>query len=265
MAVMTGAQALVEALKMNGIHTVFGLPGVQLDHIFDALYEERGAIRVLESRHEQGAAYMAYGYAQSTGTLGTYLVVPGPGLLNTATALCTAHASNAPVLALTGQIPMPYIGRGHGILHEVARPEAMFAAVTKYQVLADHPSRVPHALNRCIEQALSGRRGPVLFQIPQDVTAQRGEVAAVRPAEREPEAQPDPDLIAQAARLLGAAQRPALFVGGGACGAEAEVLELARALEAPIIMTRHGRGVLSDRHYLAQTLLGGHARRRAGH
>ena len=87
------AQALVGTLKANGIDTVFGLPGVQLDYIFDALYHERSSIRVLESRHEQGAAYMAYGYAESTGKLGTYLVVPGPGLLNTCTALCTIQAS----------------------------------------------------------------------------------------------------------------------------------------------------------------------------
>src|SRR4030065_2364817 len=100
---MTGAQAFVEALKRNRIETIFGLPGVQLDHIFDALYQERSAIRVLHTRHEQGAAYMAYGYAQSTGRPGAYLVVPGPGLLNTDTALRTAHAANAPVLALTGE------------------------------------------------------------------------------------------------------------------------------------------------------------------
>src|SRR4051812_45892591 len=144
MAVMTGAQALVESLKANRIETLFALPGVQLDHIFDALYHQRDAIRVIESRHEQGAAYMAYGYAEATGRLGTFLVVPGPGLLNTATALCTAHASNAPVLALTGQIATRFIGRGLGILHEVSQPESMFAAVTKHQAVGDHPSRTSH-------------------------------------------------------------------------------------------------------------------------
>ena len=141
MAVMNGAQALVGTLKANGIDTVFGLPGVQLDYIFDALYHERSSIRVLESRHEQGAAYMAYGYAESTGKLGTYLVVPGPGLLNTCTALCTIQASNAPVLALTGQIPSAYIGRGLGILHEIASPETTLGGLTKAQLLADQIGR----------------------------------------------------------------------------------------------------------------------------
>jgi acetolactate synthase-1/2/3 large subunit len=259
MAVITGAQALVGSLKANGIDTIFGLPGVQLDHIFDALHAERDAIRVIHSRHEQGAAYMAYGYAESTGKLGTYLVVPGPGLLNTATALCTAHASNAPVLALTGQIATRFIGRGLGILHEVSQPEAMLAPVTKHQAFADHPSRAPHVLNRCIAQALSARQGPVLFQMPEDVTSQRGDVAPFTAASLEPPAVPDPDVIARAAKLLGESRKPLLFVGGGAFGAEEELLELAKALEAPVVMTRHARGAVSDREYLAQTLIGGQA------
>ncbi|HWE76822.1 MAG TPA: thiamine pyrophosphate-dependent enzyme [Stellaceae bacterium] len=258
MTVMTGARALVQGLKANAIDTVFGLPGVQLDYIFDALYGERNSIRVIESRHEQGAAYMAYGYAESTGKLGTYLVVPGPGLLNTATALCTAHASNAPMLALTGQIPTRYMGRGLGILHEIPSPELTLSQVTKYQSLSCHASVVPDALNRCIEQAMSGRRGPVLFQIPQDSTMERGDVGAIERARTLPEPVPDPDLIEAAAKLLGAAKHPAILAGGGVYGAEEPLLALASMLQAPVIMTRHGRGAVSDRHYLAQTLMGGH-------
>lgn len=259
MTVMTAAQALVQGMKVNGIDTVFGLPGVQLDYIFDALYGERQSIRVIESRHEQGAAYMAYGYAESTGKLGTYLVVPGPGLLNTATALCTAHSSNAPLLALTGQIPTRYMGRGLGILHEIANPELALSQVTKHQALACHASLVPDALNRCIEQAMGGRRGPVLFQIPQDSAMERGEVAALHRARPIPAPVPDPDLLESAAKLLGGAKNPAILAGGGVYGAEEPLLELAAMLQAPVIMTRHGRGAVSDRHYLAQTLLGGHA------
>jgi len=258
MTVMTGAQAFVQALKNNGINTIFGLPGVQLDHIFEALYQERSTMRVLHSRHEQGAAYMAYGYAESTGRPGAYLVVPGPGLLNTATALCTAHASNAPVLALTGEISTRYIGRGLGILHELSDTAGMFAPITKGQVFADNPARVPPAINDAVRQAISGRCGPVLFQVPDDVTTQRCEVSMGKPAVRDPDPAPDPDLIEKAAALLGKAQRPALFVGGGVFGAEEPLLALARMLEAPVIMTRHARGAVSDRDYLAQTLMGGH-------
>ena len=132
MTVMTGGAALVHSLRRNGVDTMFGLPGVQADHVFDALHEQRDAIRVVHSRHEQGAAYMAYGYAQSTGRLGAYVVVPGPGLLNTATPLCIAHSSNAPVLAMTAQIATQYAGRGLGVLHEIPNTAQIFAPFTKH-------------------------------------------------------------------------------------------------------------------------------------
>jgi acetolactate synthase-1/2/3 large subunit len=259
MTIMTGGAALVQTLANNGVDTVFGLPGVQADHVFDALYHQRESMRVVTSRHEQGAAYMAYGYAQSTGRLGAYVVVPGPGLLNTATPLCIAHSSNAPVLAMTAQIATQYAGRGLGVLHEIPNTASMFAPFTKHQGFADHPTKVPLVLNECVRQAMSGRRGAVLFEVPEDATALRAEVVLGGAAGREPDPMPDPDLIAKAAALLGAAERPALFVGGGAAEAGEAVRALAEALEAPVIMSRHGRGVLSDRHPLAQTGLGGHA------
>ena len=85
---LTGAEAIVKSLQQNGVDTIFGLPGGQLDHLFDAIYKTEGKIKLIHSRHEQGAAYMAFGYARSTGRLGVYTVVPGPGLLNTTAALC---------------------------------------------------------------------------------------------------------------------------------------------------------------------------------
>src|SRR5437879_4963889 len=101
---MTGGQALVQQLKREGIDTVFGLPGVQLDWAFDALYEERDHIRVIHTRHEQATAYMADGFARTTGRVGMCIVVPGPGLLNASGALSTAYACSSPVLCITGQI-----------------------------------------------------------------------------------------------------------------------------------------------------------------
>ncbi|MCC6472548.1 MAG: thiamine pyrophosphate-binding protein [Burkholderiales bacterium] len=259
MALLTGAQALVQSLKNNDIRTLFGLPGVQLDHVFEALYQERSSIRVINSRHEQGVAYMAYGYAESSGQLGAFMVVPGPGILNAATAICTAQASNAPVLALTGQISTRNIGRGLGILHELRDQAGVFATLTKHQAFAGHPAQVPQAVDAAIRAAISGRCGPALFEVPDDVTVARGEVSLLPAAAREPDPEPDPALVDRAAKLLEGAKRPAFFVGGGAFGAERELQALAERLQAPVIMTRHGRGAVSDRHYLAQTLLGGHA------
>src|SRR5690349_6347809 len=119
MPVMTGGQALVRQLRREGIDTIYGLPGVQLDWAFDALYDERDAIRVVHTRHEQATAYMADGYARSTGKIGTCMVVPGPGLLNATAALSTAYACSSPVLCLTGQIDSKQIGVGRGALHEI--------------------------------------------------------------------------------------------------------------------------------------------------
>ena len=114
---MTGGTAIVRGLAEHGVDTVFGLPGVQVDALFNALYDQRNRVRVFNARHEQAVAYMALGYAQATGRIGAYAVVPGPGFLNTTAALATAYACNVPVLALIGQIPSAAIGRGHGLLH----------------------------------------------------------------------------------------------------------------------------------------------------
>ena len=105
MTMMSGADALLQQLLRNRVQTIFGLPGGQLDHFFDSMYRSADRVRFVGSRHEQGAAYMAFGYARSSGRPGVYTVVPGPGVLNTTAALCSAYATNAPVMCLTGQIP----------------------------------------------------------------------------------------------------------------------------------------------------------------
>ena len=258
MPVMTGGSAIARTLIANGVDTVFGLPGVQCDHIFDGLYHERDKIQVITSRHEQGAAYMAFGYAQSTGRLSPYVVVPGPGLLNTATPLCIAHSCNAPVLAVTSQIATRYAGMGLGVLHEVSNTARAFSSFSKHQGFADAPTRVPVILNECISQATSGRRGAVLLEVPEDITAERADIFIPAAASVEPSPQPDPDLISKAAALLGAAKKPMIYVGGGSVEAGMALQALSEALQAPVVMTRHGRGALSDHHPLAQTQLGGH-------
>ena len=250
---MTGGQALVQQLKLEGVDTIFGLPGVQLDHVFDALYDERDSIRVIHTRHEQGTAYMADGYARATGRVGTCLVVPGPGLLNTGAALATAYACSSPVLCLTGQIESRLIGLGRGALHEVKDQMRAISSVTKWQGRAMTPAEIPGLVHEAFRQLHGGRPRPVELEVPPDVLAAEGEVqlreAAIfdRPAGA-------PDLIEKAAKALGEAKSPLVFAGGGVLRAEAwhELRELAETLEAPVIMTNTGgRGALSDRHYLA--------------
>ena len=252
---VTGAENLVDTLAAEGVDTIFGLPGVQLDYIFDALYGRRNEIRVIHTRHEQATAYMAFGYAQVTGRVGTCLIVPGPGVLNTTAALSTAYACNAPVLCITGQIPSAHIGGGLGFLHEIPDQTAMLASVSKWQGLIKSPADAPAVVHEAFRQLNGGRRRPVVVEIPPDIAAARAASLPVTP--RGPETappEPDPDAIARAAALLGRARNPAIFVGSGVFGAESELRELAEMLQAPVIMSENGLGALDIRHPLAQTM-----------
>lgn len=135
-----------------------------------------GAIRIIHTRHEQGAAYMAYGYAKSTGRVGAYAVVPGPGFLNTTAALSTAYAGNARVLAISGQIATNLIGRGTGVLHEIPDQLAIMRGLTKWAARVEHPTQMPHLVDEAFYQLHTGRPRPVGLEIPQDVLALEAEV-----------------------------------------------------------------------------------------
>ena len=250
---LTGGQALVQSLKREGIDTIFCLPGVQLDWAFDALYDEQDHFRIYHTRHEQATAYMADGYARSTGKIGTSLVVPGPGLLNITAALSTAYACNSPVLAISGQIRSDLIGVGRGVLHEVPDQLEFINSVTKWAGRAMKPEEVPGIVREAFRRLTSGRPRPVEIEIPPDVLEATGEVTLLEPGP-EPVLAPDSDAIDRAAQALGRAERPLIFAGGGIIGgnASSELLRLAELLEAPVVMTSNGRGAVSDRHYLGQ-------------
>lgn len=254
---MTGGQAIVRTLVSYGIDTIFGLPGIQLDNTFDALYEARNSVRVLHTRHEQGAAYMAMGYAQSTGKVGTFIVVPGPGILNTGAALSTAVSVNAPVLGLTGQIPSNQIGLGLGVTHEIRDQQQAMRGVVKWHERADKAADVPRVMREGFKQMLEGRVQPVIFEMAPDQMGRKGDVELLPPVLEFAEPAIDDDLMEAAAKLLGSSKKPMIFVGGGIFGAEAELQRVAEALEAPVIHSRTGKGALSDRHYLSQGMVVG--------
>lgn len=249
---LTGGQALVQALKREGVEVIFGLPGVQLDWAFDALYDEQDSIRVIHTRHEQGTSYMADGYARSTGKIGVCLVVPGPGLLNAAAGLSTAYATNSPVLCIAGQIPTHHLGKGRGALHEIKNQLETIDAVTKWAGRAMDATDVPGLVNEAFYQLKSGRPRPVEIEVPVDVLMTEADVEFYEPGM--PRAiEGDPELLEKAAQALGNAERPLIFVGGGIISSEAtaELQELAEMLGAPVIVSQNGRGALSDRHPLA--------------
>jgi len=254
---MTGATALLNALLDNGIDTIFGLPGGQLDHFFDAMYAAGSRVRYVGSRHEQGAAYMAFGYARSTGRPAVYAVVPGPGVLNTGAALCTAYACNSPVLCLTGQIPSASIGRGYGELHELPDQLATLKSLTKWAARIEQGRQAPALVNEAFQQLRSGRPRPVALEMAMDVMGAEAEVQPLPPIALRP-ATPDRDQIEAAARLLAGARFPMIYVGSGAQDAATEVRELAELLEAPVVAFRGGRGVVADDHPLGFNLPAGH-------
>jgi acetolactate synthase I/II/III large subunit len=259
MARMTGGKALVEMLCRHGVEVLFALPGVQNDALFVALYDAQEKLRVIHTRHEQGAAYMAFGYARASGKVGAYAVVPGPGFLNTTAALATAYATNAPVLCISGQIPSDLIGRGFGLLHEIPDQLAVTRSLTKWAARIDHPTRTGALVDEAFRQLYDGRPRPVGLEMPLDVMALETELALPEPWAAPEPLEPDPDLIAKASSLLAAAKKPMIFVGGGAVAAAEEVRALAEMIEAPVVSFTGGKGILTDRHYLAQSGLGGHA------
>jgi acetolactate synthase-1/2/3 large subunit len=251
---MTGGQAIVRSLKAYGVDTLFALPGVQLDHFFNALYDEGNSIRTIQPRHEQGAAYMAFGYALSSGKVGAFAVVPGPGLLNTTAALATAYGCYTPVLAITGQLPASAIGKGYGLLHELPDQQALIAGLTKWCCYMGHPSQVPDRVREAFKQLQSGVIRPVEIEMAMDTLGVTTEVKLLDPVNGYQSPQPDGDAVEAAAKLLGKATNPLIVCGGGAVDAGSELLEVAEALQAPVISHRMGRGIVSDRHYLSQTL-----------
>jgi acetolactate synthase I/II/III large subunit len=258
MTSMTGGGALVEMLRRYGVDTIFALPGVQNDALFVAFYDAGEALRVIHTRHEQGAAYMAFGYARATGKVGTYAVVPGPGFLNTTAALSTAYATNAPVLCLAGQIQSDLIGRGFGLLREIPDQLGMLRRLTKWAARIEHPTETGRLVNEAFRQLREGRPRPVGIEIPPDVLALETEVALPPPDAAPAAGEADPELIGKAAAALAAAKKPLIFVGGGAVDAADEVLAVAQRLEAPVVSFSGGKGIVSDRHYLAQSALVGH-------
>jgi len=252
------AQTVLSMLEVNGIDTLFCLPGVQNDPFFDALYDRTNAIRPIHARHEQACAYMALGYAMATGKPSAYVVVPGPGFLNTTAALSTAYAVNAPVLALTGQIQQSMIGRNLGLLHELPDQLAIMRGLTKWADRITSPSAAPGLLNEAFRRLLSGRRRPVALECAMDTWARRAPVELIGTAAVADPCPVDEDAVERAAKLLGGAGHPMIVVGGGAQGAGEYVQRIAELLDAPVMTGRMGQGVIDGRHRLSITAPAGY-------
>ncbi len=247
---MTGGQAVVAALRAEGIDTVFGIVGTHNHPIFDALYD-CPELRLVVPRHEQGAAYMADGYARASGRVAACITVPGPGVTNALSGVGQAYSDSSPLVLVAGQIPSDRLDRNVEDFHELRDSLEVAAAVTGFAARTTRVTDIPATVQRAVRATRSGRPRPAYVEVPVDVLGGRGEAALLPPQElARPAAAPE--AVARAAELLLRAARPILFAGGGAvsAGACAELLELAERLQAPVLTSLQAKGAVPDDHPL---------------
>lgn len=238
----TVGERLVELLEARGVDMVFGIPGVHTIELYRGL--AASTIRHVTPRHEQAAGFMADGYARATGKPGVAFLITGPGITNAITALAQARADSVPVLAISGVNARATLGRGLGCLHELPDQRATMASVCLSSERIEHPRDLGPALDRAFALFASGRPGPVHIEIPIDVMVLPAVEATTGAASSAGPPRPDAGVVERAAALLSRAKRPAILVGGGAKGAAALIREIAERLDAPVVMTANGRGLL---------------------
>ncbi len=243
---LTTGEAVAKSLVLHGVDTVFGIPGAHMYHFSDALARESDSIRFVTTRHEQGAGHMAYGYAKSTGRTGVCTVVPGPGVLNAASALSVAYGANTPVLCVTGNVMADLIGRGRGQLHELPDQLATLRGFTGWAERINHATEAPRLVAEAFRQMHSGRVRPAALEAPWDVFGQAAEVDLDVDRSVPAPPTPDSDRVGEAAKLVREARNPMIVVGAGAQHAPEEVAALAELIQAPVTSFRSGKGVVGD-------------------
>ena len=254
----TGGEKLVQCLEREGVEYVFGLSGGAAMPIFDALVDSK--VKLVLTRHEQGAMHMADGYARSTGKAGVALVTSGPGATNTVTGLLTAHMDSSPVVVICGQQILPQLGKD---AFQEADVTGITYAVVKHSYLVKDPEDMPRVMREAFHLATTGRPGPVLVDVPKDVS--QGPCTAPFSDELDLPGYTVPTRgtagsLEEAARLLSEAKRPLLYVGHGAVlsGAGKAITTLAEKLRAPVVTTLLGKGAVDETHPLHLGMMGMH-------
>lgn len=261
---MTGAQAVLECLKREGVDVVFGLPGGVLLPLYDAIYNSE--IRHILVRHEQGAAHMADGYARATGKVGVCIATSGPGATNLVTGIATAYMDSVPMVAITGQVNTFLIGKD---AFQEADITGITLPITKHNYLLRSAKEIPRVFREAFYIARSGRPGPVLIDLPRDVTVEEMEfnwpevnLPGYHPSIKAHEMQ-----IKKAAKVLMEAERPVIYAGGGVKLADAkrELFDLAVKINAPVTTTLMGIGCFPEDHPLSLGMLGMHGTKYANY
>ena len=256
---LTGAEIFLESLKKEGVKTIFALPGGVVLKIFDILHQQKD-IQVILTRHEQGAGHMAEGYAKATGKAGVALVTSGPGMTNVITALADAYMDSVPLVCFSGQVPTNLIGND---AFQEADNIGLSRPCTKYNFLVKDVNDLAMTIKEAFYVATTGRPGPVLVDIPKDVSMNKAEFkypASVSIRGYNPTYEGNKWQIKQAAELIAKSRKPILYIGGGVVfsGASQEVIELAEMCQLPVDMTLMALGGFPGEHPLSMGMLGMH-------
>ena len=255
---LTGAQIVMECLKEQGVDTVFGYPGGAILNVYDELYKNKDAIRHVLTSHEQGAAHAADGYARSTGKVGVCFATSGPGATNLVTGIATAYMDSVPLVAITCNVTVPLLGKDSFQEIDIA---GITMPITKHNFIVKDVTKLADTIRRAFTIAKKGRPGPVLVDIPKDVTALKTEYEPKKPEPiaRISETITDEDLEV-ALEMLQKAEKPYIFVGGGAVisGASEELKEFVHKMDAPVCDTLMGKGAFDGTNDLYTGMLGMH-------
>lgn len=255
---MTGSQILIECLKEQGVDTVFGYPGGAILNVYDELYRHRGEIRHVLTSHEQGASHAADGYARATGRVGVCLATSGPGATNLVTGIATAYMDSVPLVAITCNVGVSLLGKDSFQEVDIA---GITMPITKHNFIVKDVHRLADTLRRAFAIAKSGRPGPVLVDIPKDVTAATAafENRPLTPLSKKKE-KISQESLEKAARMIRASKRPYIFVGGGAVisGAAEELATFAGLVDAPVCDSLMGKGAFDGEDPAYSGMLGMH-------
>ena len=255
---LTGAQIVIECLKEQGVDTVFGYPGGAILNVYDELYKHKKEIKHVLTSHEQGAAHAADGYARSTGKVGVCLATSGPGATNLVTGIATAYMDSVPVVAITCNVGVSLLGKDSFQEIDIV---GLTTPITKHNFIVKDIDKLADTIRRAFKIAQTGRPGPVLVDIPKDVTASKTEYQAIKvePIPRLSKDITEEDLQT-AVDMIQNAKKPYIFVGGGAVisGASPELLEFVEKVQAPVTDSLMGKGAFDGNHKLYTGMLGMH-------
>lgn len=255
---LTGSQIVIECLKEQGVDTVFGYPGGAILNVYDELYKHSDEIHHVLTSHEQGASHAADGYARSTGKVGVCLATSGPGATNLVTGIATAYMDSVPVVAITCNVGVPLLGKDSFQEIDIA---GITTPITKHNFIVKDVNKLADVIRRAFRIAQTGRPGPVLVDIPKDVTAATTEFEfqQIPPVARKIDKMTEADLE-QAAAMIREAKKPYIFVGGGAVisGASEELAKFANLVDAPVCDSLMGKGAFDGTNDRYSGMLGMH-------